>query len=328
MQNLSLLKRFMIVSLNGSEASRVSIVTKLRNRCIVLAALINLIMENKMEENNNKYSFIEGENWATYRNDRIIYDILKGGNAYNYSIGQWVDAIEKIPQKKCNEFAKEMINEMIAEGLIENVQALLSSDLLYETSGVERRCYRSSYGEYHSTVEYLKAEILDGGEVSDDIMSLIWLLNQSGNALDVFSPEEVTKMKDRINSIYHEDDYTKSLFSVVLAGHPTRSWKNILGKKKNFAQTQFGVGFVFSFPILEKSESVFIETEKFFANSKERLGDVLRRLEANGHVCVVKSAKEISLLEIDNVLYELIPDGVKIQFAIVYGVRLRRYVIV
>lgn len=328
MDNLSLQKRFVIVSVNGTEAGRISIVTKLRNRCIVLAGLINLIMENKMEENSRKYRFIETNDWKANKNDGLLYDLLKGDNGNSYSIAEWVDMIEKIPQKKCDHFATEIIKEMMEEDLIENVLSLLSSDLYYHTAGTEIRAYRSSYGEYHNTVEYIKAEILDGGEVSDEIISLIWLLKQSGNLLDIFSVEEVHRMKGRINKIYKENDYTNSLFSVVFAGEPTRTWKNFLDKKKKFAQTQFGVGFVFTTPIIERSEAIFIDTEKLFANSKERLEDVLRRLEGSGHVCVVESRKEISLLEIDNVLYELIPDGIKMKFAIIYGVRLRRYVIV
>ncbi|WP_222864760.1 hypothetical protein, partial [Serratia marcescens] len=153
--------------------------------------------------------------------------------------------------------------------------------------------------QYHNEIEYVKAELLDGGAVSDEVISLIWLIKQSGDLLNIFSSEEVGKIQEVITKLYVENSFVNSLFSTNIKGDISRGWKAFLFHKNGLAKTQLGNGFISKIPALEKSESIFIQTEKMFANSKERIADVKKILESNGHICQVRSTGEISLMEID-----------------------------
>ena len=117
------------------------------------------------------------------------------------------------------------------------------------------------------------------------------------------------------------------MYSASIKSEISRGWKSFLYHKNQFAKTQFGSGLVSKISTLEKSESIFIQTERMFADSNERLADVKEILETNGHICQVKSTGAVSLMEIDNILYELIPDAVRVRVLNIHGVRLRRYVV-
>ncbi|MDK2967174.1 hypothetical protein [Lacrimispora sp.] len=92
------------------------------------------------------------------------------------------------------------------------------------------------------------------------------------------------------------------------------------------SQYQNGSGIAAKIPALEKREAIFIQTEKMFSDSWERTDDVKRILESNGHICKVKTVGAVSLMEIDDVLYEVVPDAVRVRTINIHGVRLRRHV--
>ena len=100
--------------------------------------------------------------------------------------------------------------------------------------------------------------------------------------------------------------------------------KGFLNMKRNIIKTPTGTGINFIFPILDRSQSIFIDTEEMFSKSKERLNDVKRRLEENGHIYTVVRGGDVPLIKIDNIIYEAISEAVRGRIPI-HGVRLRRY---
>ena len=80
----------------------------------------------------------------------------------------------------------------------------------------------------------------------------------------------------------------------------------------------------FVFPFLERSQSIFIETEAWFENKEQRLQDVEARLAQYGHHYTVLRQGAVPLIRIDNVLYEAVPTAVQMKVP-VQGMRLRKY---
>lgn len=327
MSDLTLSKKFALITLNGVQTKRTSTIACLKERCLIVSQLLDYIMCKKMIEVKKRYCFVNDSSTMIKESEKIVFGILKENSDNGHSIMEWVDLIAAVPKKQCNQFVNTLINEMVADHLIDDISSLLECDFNYQTSGIKIREYRSSNMQYHNEIEYVKAELLDGGAVSDEVISLIWLIKQSGDLLNIFSSEEVGKIQEVITKLYVENSFVNSLFSTNIKGDISRGWKAFLFHKNGLAKTQLGNGFISKIPALEKSESIFIQTEKMFANSKERIADVKKILESNGHICQVRSTGEISLMEIDNILYELIPDAVRVRVMNVHGVRLRRYII-
>ncbi|MCM1233885.1 MAG: hypothetical protein NC489_27580 [Ruminococcus flavefaciens] len=68
---------------------------------------------------------------------------------------------------------------------------------------------------------------------------------------------------------------------------------------------------------------IFLYT--MFADPTQRIKDVKTRVTEKGHLFeVISTGSKTALVKIDNVYYELIPDAVRIYYATVHGVRLRR----
>ena len=94
--------------------------------------------------------------------------------------------------------------------------------------------------------------------------------------------------------------------------------------KRNAIKTPTGIGINFVFPVIERSQSIFIDTEEWFSKAKERLNDVKKRLEENGHTYTIVREGDVPLIKIDNILYEAIPEAIIGRIPI-HGVRLRSY---
>lgn len=291
MEKNYLAKQYALISLNGEEASNKTVVGKMKNRVITAAVFLEDILEEKM------------------------------------ALGEWIKKIQKLPQKKCNQIADSIKVEMKAEDILEEIPSLLECDVNYETLEIRINQYRADYDTYTRTAEYIKAEMLDGGEISDEVLCLVWLLKQSGDLGSVFSTEEMHVIKEKYIQLYRENELANNLFETDLKVGGSVWWKNFLAAKKKWARTPMGAGIVSRFPVLERSESVFIATEKWFPNSEERIDDVRKLLTDRGHICELKHEGPVALMEIDHVLYELVPDGMPMKTITIHGVRLRRYLI-
>jgi len=89
-------------------------------------------------------------------------------------------------------------------------------------------------------------------------------------------------------------------------------------------KTPTGIGINFVFPIIERSQSIFIDTEEWLPKASQRLEDVKKRLQENGHNYIIIREGAVPLIKIDNIIYEAIPEAIQGRIPI-HGVRLRRY---
>ena len=116
------------------------------------------------------------------------------------------------------------------------------------------------------------------------------------------------------------------LFENTIINRVDKIEKQFLKEKEKWAKTEIGLGIISRIPILQKSESIFIETQKMFADNLQRIKAVEDRVTEKGHLFeVISSGSKTAIVKIDNSYYELIPDAVSDYFTNIHGVRLRRY---
>ncbi len=124
-----------------------------------------------------------------------------------------------------------------------------------------------------------------------------------------------------MNDLYHGTTLGKELLLTRIHRGLEVTIKQYLHFKKMVMRTRVGSGIDFVFPFLERSQSIFIDTEAWFSNSQKRLEDVKARLEANGHAFLILDEGQIPLIRIDNIVYEAIPQAIYGRIPI-HGVRL------
>jgi hypothetical protein len=171
--------------------------------------------------------------------------------------------------------------------------------------------------------ESLRAEILEDGAMAEETILMLWLLRESGCLYDLFSKVEMKRVETRIYELLEGNSLAKQVLPLSIHKSIETAVKNFLKIKKEVMSTPSGTGFNFIFPVIERSQSIFIDTEAFFANKEDRLRDVKTRLEDNGHSYTVIREGEVPLIKIDNVLYEAVPYAMQYRMP-VHGVRLRK----
>lgn len=306
MNDLTLSKKFALVSFNGVQVTETPGIGQLKERCLVMAQFFEFILAEKMLKVNNKYCFIYDAPGTFDENEKFVYGILKEKAKNGRTIPEWVDLLAGTSQEPYARWADKIAAEMVEDGLVDVIPSLLSCDLNHRTSGSELRQYRSSYTEYHRILQQIIAEGSDNGTASDEMVFLLWLLKQSGDLQRIISPEAARKA--------NEHSMGKDL-GKDLAGASIAVIEDTVREKR---------GFLSKLPVSHKSDSIFIETNKMFADANERIADVKAFLESNGHICEVKKTGGVAVAEIDNILYELIPGAVRVRVVNVHGVRLRR----
>lgn len=306
-------EQYAMISLNGEEKNSRSVIMKRKQYCMIAGIILEDVL-NQAEGTKGHFMNEELQKiYASLGNDRSLNALI-------------CDA-QKIPRKVREDVCFNIIEKMISEGYIVEVPSLLECDINYEMSNIEVKQYKTPNKLYLSTSEYIKAETLEGENIPRDVAFVLWLLKQSDDLSNIFSKSEIDKVEEQLIKLYKEDTLLHELFGASIEVKGAKA-KGMLDEiRRNTIYTQRGIGLVSKIPFLEKKESIFISTDKYFANAYERLAIVKDKVISKGHECEVKTIGEVPVLEIDNILYELIPDAVKVRYLNVHGVRLRRFIL-
>lgn len=329
MKDLSIYERFALISLNSVRNSEQTAGRYLKDRCIVAAVVIDMIFSGAMQKPGGEYLFAGPDEPGLKDRDAVfeVYKLLKDRHQGAAPLASWMRAVVRTRKKDKRRVEETVAQELMEAELLSRIPALIACDLFFSSSDLEVTEYRAQNEQYHAEIEYIRAETLDAKMPSEEVIALLWLFKQSGGLTHIFSGREYEQLQGVLNRIYREDPFGRELFALTLGDGIFRKWNSILSFKKDLIKSQFGIGFVSRIPFLQRSEAIFIESEKMFANAWERLTHVVEILEAKGHVCAVKSEGAVPLVEIDNVLYELIPDAIAMKYLSIHGVRLRRYLL-
>lgn len=293
---MTLTERFAVIALNGAEVSKplnVSISTK---EYIVIAQLFEFFLHKKAAILNAE----EDLSYVAKKREGILKRVLDISTLN--SIETCIDSVDNMDKSVLNSYIDELVNELNEDSIIEVIPSLLSCDINYSFSGIQLKQYRSSYTQYHMEIDKIKEDVFRDGDMEDNTVYLLWLLKNNGNINDIFSKAEWEQLENKLKKIYKDNLTINTLFASKLKASMKHSWK-----------------------AAQKKETIFIETEKMFADADERVANIKTVLEANGHNFELKSSGKIAIAEIDNTLYELVPGAVRQRVINIHGVRLRRY---
>lgn len=294
MKELSLHERFAIIALNGLEVETMVSAKKLAVRGIMAAK----ILENYLDDN--------------------ITDSLP---ELEFKKILWASA------RKLKAEENKITSELRNKNLLSVIPSILNCDLYYVTSGVEVSEYLCDSDEYTRQTESIRAELLESGEVSSEVIFLWWLLRESSCFYDLFSPLEVDKITQKLNEIHLTSKKSKSLFNLKIQRKYEQIIVKYLKKKKKIFSTAIGTGVLYIVPFFERRQAVFIEVNEWFSDDDKRLACVLDRFSEKGHIVTVIKTGTVPLIKVDNTYYECVPGQVIMRVPI-QGVRLRRYVMI
>lgn len=293
MSELTLKERFALIGLNAQDSLHMTTAKKAALRCISAAA----VLENHMESI-----------WPSA--DKLESELKDSANLSTHEL------------KKIETGIKECLSE---KQLIREIPNLLACDLDYVTASVNIFEYYSDKEEYTRQTEGIRAELMEEGNVTDEVICLLWLLRESGAFYDLFSQEEQKYLSPRISELYIQSPLAKMLLPIETHKGFEAFSQKFLKKKHELFSTQLGTGFLYTFPFIERSQSIFIDVEAWFSGDDKRLESVLKRLESKGHEVHILRAGKVPLLKIDNFYYECVPTQ-KVIKAPIQGMRLRRYI--
>ncbi|GIP55361.1 hypothetical protein [Paenibacillus vini] len=321
---MKLAESFAMVALNAQRSLELTMAKKVALRCMAAAVILELHLEgglqNQVAQMRLKQDTTGGSPEGTYRRT-VLVPLAGGKRDLNQELPWWLHKVSRLSAGKLVRFERSMAASLEKRGLLEEIPHLLGCDLYFHSAGVSINEYRSHVEEYARITEFLRADVLEDGTMTDQSVCMLWLLRESGCMHDLFSRNELDQVTRKMVSLMQSRPLAKTLYPLRIRRGFEIAVKQLLQFKKRAVSTQAGSGVNFLFPILERSQAIFIDTEAMLPGPEARLRDVLTRLESKGHRVKVLSRGQVPNLKIDNLVYEAIPHAVYGRVPI-HGVRL------
>lgn len=193
MRNLSFTQEFFLCALKPQGSATLTNSTE-RSTSLLIGGLLELLMDGYISIDDNKKVFINKE----LSSDKIylapIYELIKTNKpmkiktiAEKYAFGF----------KRSDELFQSVGNSIVEDGYVvkENNQGLFKSKIHF----------LPNESEVTKIVEKLRAELLEQGKISDEVIVLAALLNKSGLIKNYFSKYEVQKLDERLKEIQQSE---------------------------------------------------------------------------------------------------------------------------
>lgn len=323
MGDLKLAQNFALIALNAQRSLSMTTAKKVALRCIAAAVILEIYLDGGFAANANKLTLKENGHGASstglFYRDTILKALQSKQRKGN--LAWWLERASALSTRKLEKFERLMADYLKGLNLLEEIPHLLGCDFYFYSAGVEIKEYRSNIQEYSGITENMRADILEDGPVTDETVCLLWLLRESGSLHDFFSQNELNRVTAKMIELYRSLPLARELYPIRIHRGLELGIRQFLRLKKRAVKTPVGSGLNFLFPVIERSKSVFIDTEAMFSNADNRLSDVRARVESHGHVCQVLQEGEIPLLKIDNLYYAAVPYAIYGKIPI-HGVRL------
>lgn len=327
MRDLKLSQSYSIIALNAQDSIHMTTIKKISLRCIAASVILEAYLNGEFIEVSDKLylkkSYLENPNITLYQ-EAVFKPLFSKKEIIEEDLNWWLSKASNLSNKHLKNLEISMTDSLKGYDYMEEIPSLLGCDMYYKTAELSLREYRSNMEEYSKVVEFLRAEVLEDGALSDENMFMLWLLRESGCMQDVFSKSDLEIVNKRMYNLVINNKIAKKLYDIHIYHGIKMAVKGFLNMKKNAIKTPIGTGINFIFPDIERSQSIFIDTEEWFLNASQRLEEVKKRLEENGHSYIIIHGGVVPLLKIDNIIYESIPEAIQGRIAI-HGVRLRRY---
>lgn len=327
MRDLKLSQSYSIIALNAQDSIHMTTIKKISLHCIAASVILESYLNGDFIEVNDKLSFkksyLENPNITLYQ-EAVFKPLFGKKEVIEEDLNWWLSKASNLSNKHLKNLEVSMTDSLKGYDYMEEIPSLLGCDMFYKTAGLSLREYRSNMEEYSRVVEFLRAEVLEDGVLSDENMFMLWLLRESGCIQDIFSKGDLEIVDKRMHNLIINNKISKKLYNIHIYHGIEMAVKGFLNMKKNAIKTPTGTGINFIFPVIERSQSIFIDTEEWFPNASQRLDEVRKRLEENGHNYTIIREGAVPLIKVDNIIYEAVPEATQGRIPI-HGVRLRRY---
>lgn len=339
MNERTLAENFALLALNGQDSLHKTVAKTVSLRCMAAAALLELYLENSTQSGDSCESssggLSGGLSAALFEADTIavipsrsyqreaLAALFKKPNKGAGCLSALARAT-RLSSKSLLAIERAFVEPLFESGALEEVPKLLACDLLFDSSGVDIREYRAEQAAYTAIADSLRAELLEEGPLTDEAIILLWLLRESGCLHDIFSHDELSILGGRMVALYQSSPLARSLYTLVLHRTLETTFKRFLHIKQAAFSTPVGVGLNFVFPVFERSQSVFVDTDAWFSDHAARLAALERRLREHGHNVSVLQTGAVPLIKIDNCLYRAVPTAQVISRVPIHGLRLRK----
>lgn len=319
MPELTLTQTFSLIALNAQRSLEMTTPKKVALRCMAASVMLEFYLEHGRM--NYSLDTVTQYSKQTPYEEVIIQSLMKRDRQVTGDLEYWVKRASQRSTRALRKFERAVVSFLEASKLLEEIPHVLGSDFYFESTGVTIKQYRSDITIYSTIVESIRAETLEEGLLTDDTICLLWLLRESGSMREIFSRTELERVNERLNALHPIVSLVQELFRIRISHGWQLAIKRFLQMKKEITRTPLGKVVNFAFPVIERSQAVFIETETLITDPTRRLHFVIDRLIANGNVVSIIHEGTVPILRIDNLDHELIPDAIYGRFPI-YGVRL------
>lgn len=327
MRDFKLSQSYSIIALNAQDSIHMTTIKKISLHCIAASVILESYLNGDFIEVNDKLSlkksYLENPNITLYQ-EAVFKPLFNKKEIIEEDLNWWLSKASNLSNKHLKNLEVSMTDSLKGYDYMEEISSLLGCDMFYKTAGLSLREYRSNMEEYSRVVEFLRDEVLEDGVLSDENMFMLWLLRESGCIQDIFSKGDLEIVDKRMHNLIINNKISKKLYNIHIYHGIEMAVKGFLNMKKNAIKTPTGTGINFIFPVIERSQSIFIDTEEWFPNASQRLDEVRKRLEENGHNYTIIREGAVPLIKVDNIIYEAVPEATQGRIPI-HGVRLRRY---
>src|SRR5699024_7651864 len=280
MEELSLARDVSLIVLNDQEVKQLPNSKRASLRSMAASVILELYLNDYFTRVNDHlvYEAKQDDSSLTEYQNAVIKSMLGDKTQMKKSLSEWLESVKDLSKKQLKQVEEAFVRSLKEEHLLEEVPSLRSCNLEFETAGISIESYGSNPNLYMRIVEGFRADVLEEGRMTDETVSMLWLLKESGFLQELFSENEMKRVSDRFQALQHSHTLAKKIYPITI--HKTKETfiKGFLKKKKEVMSTQVGAGINFIFPELQRSEAVFIDTEEFFPNTDDRLRAVLEKL--------------------------------------------------
>lgn len=215
--------------------------------------------------------------------------------------------IRNMGRKTARDLEREMVNLLEADGTLEEIQDLMACDINYSTMNMEIKAYRCQEDIYRKITESMRAELLDGGDVSLESICMIWLFRESGCIPELFSISEQNQLAGRMTDLTAHDPVAAMLWSTGFSRWTNRLSQNFLNIKREIFKNPYMEGINLLFPFLDRRQAIFIDFVVLGTSVADRRLAVLAFLSEKGHYVQEIPRGTETLLKVDNYYYRIFP---------------------
>ena len=276
---MELKHQYALIAMNGLESSRNSLARQAVDRALAAAEVLSPALD-----------------LAAEASEEFALRVREAGRA-----------ARRLRRGAAQKLEQEAFSALEQAGVLEKAPALMGSDMLYATSGVELTIWRAEEGAWRRAVEEFRSELLEPGEPTVDCAVLFWLLRESCVLNELFSTREQETVQSRVTALAAGDPMWRCLAEEEFHNSLTALGLKAMRAKHAMFQNPYLEGVALAFPFLERRASIFIDLVVLGTTVQDRRTAAAEYLRGRGHrVREVPHGTE-TLLNIDGSFYRAWP---------------------